>query len=133
MAKKILKPNNYLVNLNLLEGFTILLKAYQENYSISEQHHTIRKNIQSEKEIRLEEIREKSKLIKEYFNNSFKERRENFDKMFDKLEEALKSNDTNAITVYSNMIIETVKTSPLDNIKQLIDDYNNSNIKEIEI
>ena len=116
-----------------VEGFKMLINAYQENHRITQEHKTIRANIKAQKEVKIEEIRQKAQLIREYFKSAFEERRENFDKMFNGLEEALKSNNNEALAIYSNMIIETVKSSPLADTKKLLEDYKNPDVKEIEI
>ena len=116
-----------------LEGLKLLVNAYQENHRITQEQKTIRANIKAQKEVKIEEIRQKAQLIREYFKNTFDERRNNFDKMFDGLEEALKSSNNEALVIYSNMIIATAQNSPLSGVRNLLENYNNPDVKEIEI
>jgi len=62
----------------------------------------------------------------------FKERRENFDKLFDRLDKGIESNNLELIAGTLGAIVDIAKSSPIKHLQKMKDDFNNPNIKEIE-
>ena len=71
-------------------------------------------------------------MLKDYFEKIFKERRTNFDKMFDALDKGIESNNPELIRLSLASIVEVAKDSPLKHIEKLRSDFHNPNIQEIE-
>jgi hypothetical protein len=134
MAKKTPPVTTNLPPKQAYEGLKMLVEAYQENVRISEIERTKREEIQALKEVEIEKIRKNAKILKKFLDESFKERRENFDKFFNSLDKALEQNNIEAIATIAGSIVDIAKTSPLIQAqKQLLADYNNPDIDEIEI
>lgn len=134
MAKKTPPVTTNLPPKQAYEGLKMLVEAYQENVRISEIERAKREEIQALKEVEIEKIRKNAKILKKFLDESFKERRENFDKFFNSLDKALEQNNIEAIATIAGSIVDIAKTSPLIQAqKQLLADYNNPDIDEIEI
>jgi len=118
---------------NAISGLEKLVNAWQENNRITNIEKTKRKNIEAQKEVILEKIKQDAKILRKYMNKAFDEREKNFDKLFDTLDNALEKNNIEAMGIVASKIVEIAKVSPLYETKKLIDDFNNPNVQEIEI
>jgi len=116
-----------------LDGLKMLYDVYKENHKVSEIENTKRSNIQALKEVEIEKIKSQKEILKEYFENVFEERKNNFENLFDLLDKGIDSNNSSLIEQSLNAIITIAKDSPLNQINKLKSDFNNPNIKEIEI
>jgi len=129
MKKLIPKPSP----LQALEGFEELMNAYKENHKVTEEEITKRKHIDAMKAYEIEKIHAQKEVLKDYLKYVFSERRINFDKMFNALDQGIKNNDTQAIQASMSMIITLSQESPLKNIQSIVSDFNNPDVESITI
>ena len=138
MSKKknpIPAPSNVKMGpLEAVEGLKMVLSALQENNKTTEQERTKRKYIEAQKEIEITRIKEQANFLKNSMNNSFSERRENFDKLFEVIDKSLDTNNINALNVALSTVIKIAEQSPISQeINNLLNDYQNPDVDEIEI
>ena len=80
-----------------LEGLKMVYQAYQENHKITEIEKTKRKEIEALENIEIEKIKAQKEVIKEYFEKSFSERKENFKELFNALDKGIDGNNIELI------------------------------------
>jgi len=115
------------------EGLKMFADVVKENYKIREEETTKRHNITAMKEFEIEKIKAQKEVLKDYFEKTFSERKENFNKLFDVLDKGIESNNLELIQLSLHSIVEIAKDSPLKQIEKLRSDFRNPNVKEIEI
>lgn len=64
-------------------------------------------------------IKAAESILKQYFEQSFAERRSNFTELFDRLDVALDKGDSQAVNAVLTGIVEVARTSPLANLGDL--------------
>jgi len=104
--------------LEALESLKTLVNAATQNHKITEEQKTIRANIEAQKEIAIEEIRAKKEILLNYFENVFKERRENYKKLFDLLDKGIETNNFEMIQLATNGIVTIALDSPLKELEK---------------
>lgn len=119
--------------LQAIEGFNLLINAFKENHKVTEEETTKRHNISAIKEYEIEKIKVQKEIIKDYFEKTFSERKNNFQRMFDALDKGIENNNIEAIQASMTMIVTLSKESPLQDMKSLISDFNNDDIQSITI
>lgn len=126
---KLNKPNPLIV----VDGLKIVIDAYNNYKTTVEVENTKRKYIEADKEKFIAKINAQKEVIKDYFERAFTERKENFKQLFDLLDKGLESNNDTLIEQALSSIITIAKNSPLKGIKQLVSDFENDKVDEIEI
>jgi hypothetical protein len=115
-----------------LKGLKEVYTLARRNSEIIETERTKRKAIEAQERMEIEKIRAQKELLREYFGEAFKERRENFDKLFDALDKGIESNNLELIAGTLGAIVDIAKSSPIKHLQKMKDDFNNPDIKEIE-
>ncbi len=119
--------------LNTVEGLKMVVEAFKENHRVTQEERTKRKNIEVQREIAIKTIKAQRDILKEFIENSFKERKENFDELFKALDKSLEVNDHESLSIILGGIVKLAETSPLSQAKKLINDYENPDVDEIVI
>ncbi len=82
-------------------------------------------------EIRKSELKENANILRDYLTKTFKERRHNFDKFFQLLEDGLDENNRDKIDEASAQIKLLVLNSPLKQALEIVNKVNNRQTGEI--
>lgn len=115
------------------DGLKVLMDVAKENHKVTEEEVTKRHNITALKDFEIKKIKAQKEVLKDYFEKTFTERRENFDRMFDALDKGIENNNLDLIQLSLSSIVEVAKDSPLQQVKELSNNFHNPEIKEIEI
>lgn len=105
-----------------LTAFTALSQivgTVRESIQIHEVESTKREKLKTYRETEVARINASKKILREYFDRVFEERRETNKRLFDSLDLALKSGDVAAMQTVVGGIVEVARTSPLANIGDL--------------
>ncbi len=115
-----------------LDGFNMLVSAYQEYGIVREQHQTERTRIQANKEIELARLHHQAELLESYLKKEFKQQNETIDKMFERLDRGIEENNPQLIALAMQNIENIVKSSPLKEALQIVSDISDPNVKSIQ-
>jgi len=85
---------------------------YTKVKTVAEIEKSKRTEIRAESNVELARIAAKKELIMTYLDRSFDERKENFSRLFDLADQALKSGNNDALAQVSSSIVELAKESP---------------------
>lgn len=119
-------------------GFTLLMETFKEYNQIKQTEETKRGMIRAQRDVALERIKAQKEILQQYLQNSFGERANNFQKMFEILDEGLATGNDKAIGAAMNMIVKQMEMNPLEGIGQLmscnvVDQIDDPNIDAIDI
>lgn len=123
------KPNPAQV----FDGLKIVAEAYRENHRVTEVETTKRGQIQAYKEVELERIRSQRKILEQYFEGVFAERKLMINLMFDALDKGIETNNLDLIQQSLGSVVAIAKESPLAGVKNLLSDYDNPEVEQITI
>lgn len=119
--------------LQATEAFSGILKAWADYKQTAEIEGTKREQIRAWRDVHVTTIEKNTEILKEFLHYSFSERRETIDRMFETLDKGIESGNSDVISGAMNSIISITKTSPLAGVRELLADFNNPAVKEIEI
>lgn len=114
LAGKALKQGA--AKLNPLEAIKIIAEAAADYAKVAEQESTKRRAIDAQERVALERIRTQREVLTQYLDRSFDERRENFDRLFDNLDEAVDKSDASAVGAMVGAIVRLAESSPFKDI-----------------
>jgi len=117
----------------VVDGMKILFESYITYKKTVEIEKSKRENIRTERDIALSRINSQKQVLQEYFEYTFAERKNNFQKLFSVLDKGIESDNSELIIKSLDSIVEIAKDSPLKGMRQLLSDYEDNNVKEIEI
>lgn len=100
-------------------ALTLLVDAARESIQIHETESTKREKLRAYRETEVERIKASERVLREYFDRVFDERRATHKQLFDSLDAALQSGDVGAMQTVVGGIVEVARTSPLANIGNL--------------
>jgi len=89
-------------------------------YRVREEEITKREAIRRASETEIARIRANADLLREYFQLAFAERRENFDRAFAILEEAIQSGNNQQVEAALSIILQLVKESPIKQAAEIV-------------
>ncbi len=98
-----------------LSALNLLVSAIQ----IHETESTKREKLRAYRETEVARIKASEKILQDYFDHVFEERRETHKRLFDGLDRALESGDVTTIQTVVGGIVEVARTSPLATIGNL--------------
>jgi len=110
---------SFVRELNPIQALKEILTSYVEWKRICESEKTKRTEIEADKEVMLAEIRAKEKMFLDYMDKAFSERKENFKSLFRMADEAIETNNTEALSTIMVSFTELVKSSPLKDMMEL--------------
>ena len=116
-----------------VDAFDNLVNAWKDCKNTAEVEKTKRENIKSWRDTNIKAIEENSAILKLYLERSFQERAATIQGTFERLDQALAEENTEAVGLMMNAIVAIVKESPLAQARQVIADMNNPNVTMIEI
>lgn len=102
-----------------LGALTQLVNAARESVQIHETESTKRAKLDTYRVTETARIKAAEKMLREYFDRVFDERRETHKRLFDSLDAALESGDVSAMQTVVGGIVEVARVSPLANIGDL--------------
>lgn len=93
-----------------------LVGHYKEMKIAIEREETLREEIRANKEIEIARIQNTTRIILDYLERSYDERKFQFENYFNLIDKALGKNDINALNVLVTGVIELSKSSPFKDI-----------------
>ncbi|MFT4135240.1 hypothetical protein [Microbacterium sp.] len=102
-----------------LGALTQLVNATRETIKIHEVESTKREKLRTYRETEVARIQASERVLKDYFDRIFEERKETHRQLFAGLDLALKSGDVAAMQAVIGGIVEVARTSPLANLGNL--------------
>jgi len=115
------------------EAFKLLVGAWKEYNITAAQEKTKRASINAQRDITIKTIEENSAILKLYLEKVFAERSHVIKGMFDCLDKGLISGNADMISLTIAAIVDVTKQSPLPAARELIANYHDPNVTEIEI
>ena len=110
-----------------------LVSAWKEYQNTAEQEQTARAAIAAERNVRIKAIKEQAKLLRDVIGKTFDERARNFDEYFHILNKSLEEKNDKGIDAALTLILAQTKISPMAQVTELIKNFNDPAVKEIEI
>lgn len=86
-----------------------------------EVEHTKREKLVTYRETEVGRIKASERILREYFDRIFEERREMHARLFESLDRALETGDVSAMQAVVGGIVEVARTSPLASIANFAD------------
>lgn len=105
---------NFVVDTKMdLNGvFNKLIQTYKETTEIIEQEETKREEIRAKKEVKLSIIQAQREFFLNYLDKTFDERRNNFEKLFDVIDNAITKNDNQQLSIGLDSLNKLAAESP---------------------
>ena len=101
---------------NPLETLKALTDAFHEYARIVETERTARQCIEADERVAIESLRLKRDLFMDYMSRSFDERRNTFEQLFARMDEAITRGDTKTSSEMLVVIVDLAKASPFKGI-----------------
>lgn len=105
--------------MDVLGALTELVNATRESIELHETESTKREQLRTYRETETQRIKATERILRQYFDRVFEERRQTHMRLFDSLDVALESGDTAALQTVVGGIVEVARTSPLDSVGNL--------------
>jgi hypothetical protein len=99
----------------------LLVESYRECVKTRQEEKTKRRQIELNEKVTIDEIRVKRELLMAYLEQSFDERRQNFERLFANLDRALEINNMELMAHTLNAITELGKSSPFRDLASVAD------------
>lgn len=96
-----------------------IVDATSEYLALREEHRERRAQLDAYERLETERIRAAERVLTDYFDKAFAERRSNFGEMWARLDAAAESGDTATVAQLLNSIIDLARTSPLAELGEL--------------
>ena len=116
--------------INPLEVIRDIADAYYSYKQISEAEKTKRQQIKSWEKVNIERIRAQRDILMRYLDQSFDERKENFKRLFNILDQCIEQGNTESLALTLKSVIDLAKSSPFkdlesgENVRALLQDPN---------
>ncbi len=114
-------------------AFSQLIDAWQNVKTVKEQEATKREFIRANRDVALARIKSQREILELYLTKTFKERKAVIENSFRILDEGIASGNDKAIDAAMTMIVNTVQTSPLQGVKEIMRQIDDPDVKCIEI
>lgn len=96
-----------------------IVETAQECIIVTQTEGTKRATIRAYEQTEIARIKAAEKVLKNYFEQAFAERRNNFEELFSRLDQALDAGNGEAINAVVRGIVDIAKTSPLADLGDL--------------
>lgn len=113
-------------------AFSRLIETHHEYKKIAAQEKTKREAIEAWKDVRLTELKNQKEILKTYLEETFRERREMIDGLFEALDKGIDANNLDVINGAINGIVSIAKDSPLQQVDKLMLALKNDDVKVID-
>lgn len=107
------------------------MQTYFNYKSVAEQEKSKRDAIQAARDCYVAQVKASRKSFERYLDLTFKEIRENFDKYFDALDQAMKNDDINQMSVILSGINNLVEQSPLKDAQNFMTQIQSSTPNDV--
>ena len=131
MSKKTILPKTN--PMQVMDGLKIVVEAYKENHRVSEIETTKREQIQADKKVKLAKIKSQRKILEQYLEGIFSERKLMINKMFDALDKGIERDNSDLIQQSLGSVVDIARESPLAGVQNLLSDYENPEVEVITI
>lgn len=101
-------------------GLLSLVNAWQSYQQVCQQEKTRRAEIRARAEFEIERIRAQADVLRQFITQTFAERRENFDRGFALLEEALRTGNDKGFETALTLIVTLIKESPIRQAQEVM-------------
>jgi hypothetical protein len=102
-----------------LNALNQIVDAVRDSVQIHQIESTKREKLRTYRETEIAGIRASEKVLRDYFDRVFDERRETHKRLFESLDRTLESGDAAAMQAVVGGIVEVARTSPLASIGNL--------------
>lgn len=102
-----------------LSALTQMVSAVREFHQVHQTESTRREKLRTYRDTEVERIKASERVLRDYFDRVFEERRETHERLFQSLDAALASGDVGAIQTVVGGIVEVARTSPLADVGNL--------------
>lgn len=96
-----------------------IVTAYTDYQKLAEQEKTKREQIQAWEKTEIARINNLKTYLIEYLEQSFDERQENFQKMFELIDSAIVTNNNEQLALVLNAMTDLAKSNPLSNLNSV--------------
>lgn len=124
---KFIKNKKLITPLAAIGAVQDMCNVIVDYYKIREEERTKRTIITAQKEVYISKINSQKEFILKYLDKTFDERKENFDKFFKIVDNALQTNNLDQLTIGVNAITDLAKTSPFKDLSETMKALNDTN------
>ncbi len=104
---------------NVVEALTFLVRMAGEVAKFESAQQTVRAGIAAERDAAIANIEMQKTLLMEYLDKSFDERRENFQKLFTVVDDALEKDNIQQLALGLDSILKLAETSPFKDLSSI--------------
>ncbi len=102
-----------------LAALNNVVEAGREYFRLREEHMTTRARLDAYRALESKKISAAERVLTDYFDHVFKERSENFEEMWSRLDAAAEDGDDDAVRTMLGGIVQLAQTSPLSGLADL--------------
>lgn len=117
---------------DILKSIEMVTGAIERCKTVIEQEQTKREAIRAHRDIELNKLQAQKENFQKYIEVVFQERSKNFDEFFTRLDTAIETGDMQLANLVMTGIINQIKSSPLQGVKEIMMQANDSDCKHIE-
>lgn len=117
---------------DILKSIEMVTGAIERCKTVTEQEQTKREAIRAHRDIELNKLQVQKENFQKYIEVVFQERSKNFDEFFTRLDTAIETGDMQLANLVMTGIINQIKSSPLQGVKEIMMQANDSDCKHIE-
>lgn len=117
---------------DILKSIDMVTGAIERCKTVIEQEQTKREAIRAHRDIELNKLQAQKENFQKYIEVVFQERSKNFDEFFTRLDTAIETGDMQLANLVMTGIINQIKSSPLQGVKEIMMQANDSDCKHIE-
>lgn len=117
---------------DILKSIEMVTGAIERCKTVIEQEQTKREAIRAHRDIELNKLQAQKENFQKYIEVVFQERSKNFEEFFTRLDAAIETGDMQLANLVMTGIINQIKSSPLQGVKEIMMQANDSDCKHIE-
>lgn len=103
--------------INPIEVIKDITEAYYSYKEISESEKTKRQQIKSWERVNVDRIRAQREILMRYLDQSFDERKENFKRLFNILDQCIEQGNTESLALTLKSVIDLARSSPFKDLE----------------
>lgn len=97
-----------------------IVTAWQSYQQVRAQEESRREGIRAQAEVAIARIQAQTQVLRQIIDQTFAERRENFNRLFSLLEEGLRTGNDRQIEAALTMIVTQIKESPIRQVAETV-------------
>ena len=117
--------------MSALSALNTIVQSTFDYLNTKEQHISMREEMRANRDVNLRKIEESSRILTNYLNKEYEQRKIVLEGLLSKLDTALETGNSEASEMVLSSIIGVVKINPLINLKMLNEDIENNRLIEI--